>query len=52
MKSLRLAALSFAGVAALVTCAPSLAQGPDPAALAGQYAANAKQNATLMRQYS
>jgi len=27
------------------------AQGPDPAALAGQYAANAKQNATLMRSY-
>ncbi|MBP7866872.1 MAG: hypothetical protein KA419_13095 [Acidobacteria bacterium] len=28
------------------------AQSPDPAAMAGQYAANAKQNATVMRQYS
>lgn len=30
----------------------ALAQGADPAALAGQYAANAKQNATITRQYA
>ena len=47
----RTALFAAAAIAAALPAA-ALAQGADPGALASQYAANAKQNATLLRQYS
>lgn len=47
--------LARAGAVAAVLCAfagTAAAQGPDPGAMASQYAANARQNATLLRQYA
>lgn len=43
--------INFIAMSLCLVMCPVAAQGPDPAAMAGQYAANAKQNAALMLQY-
>jgi len=45
-----IAVILYAGAGEIL--AQEKAQKPDPAAMAGQYAANAKQNATIMQQYA